>query len=251
VTQTNPRIADCIGQDLVGGDGERIGEIKDIYMDEDTSQPEWFAVATGMFGRRVSFVPIQGASLSDNGISVSFDKATVKDAPHAEPDGQLSQDEEAALYAHYGFGYGESRSSSGLPEGGGGTKRRSGGDDAMTRSEEELVTGTRAKEAGRVRLVKYVETEHVNVTVPVQREKARLVTEPITETNRDKAMDGPEITEGVHEETLYEEEPVVGKRTVPKERVRLEKETVTDQRDVDADLRKERIDVDGDAEPRR
>src|SRR5215210_8231894 len=118
MTQTDTRIADCIGQDLVGGDGQRIGEIKDIYMDEDTGQPEWFAVSTGWFGKRLSFVPIQGAGWTDGAISVSFDKARVKDAPHAEPDGQLTQDEEAALYAHYGIAYGERRSSSGLPEGG-------------------------------------------------------------------------------------------------------------------------------------
>jgi stress response protein YsnF len=252
VTQTDPRVAECIGQDLIGGDGERIGEINDIYMDEETGQPEWFAVRTGWFGKRLSFVPIQGANWTESAISVSYDKAQVKNAPHAEPDGQLSQDEEAALYAHYGIAYGESRSSSGLPEGG---KRqdssaKQGDDEAMTRSEEELVTGTRTQEAGRVRLVKYVETEHVNVTIPVRREKARVVTEPITDENRSDAMDGPEITEKVHEETLYEEEPVVGTRTVPKERVRLEKDTVTEERDVGADVRKERIDVDGPAEGR-
>jgi uncharacterized protein (TIGR02271 family) len=247
VTQTDTPIADCIGQDLIGGDGARIGEIKDIYMDEETGQPEWFAIGTGWFGKRLSFVPIQGANWTDNAISVSYDKGQVKDAPNVEPDGHLSQDEEAALYAHYGIPYGEQRSSTGLPEGAPKSSPKQS-DDAMTRSEEELVTGTRTQEAGKVRLVKYVETEHVNVTVPVRREKARVVTEPITDANRADAMDGPEITEKVHEETLYEEEPVVGKRTVPKERVRLEKETVTDQRAVDADVRKERIEVDGDAE---
>jgi uncharacterized protein (TIGR02271 family) len=116
----------------------------------------------------------------------------------------------------------------------------------MTRSEEELVAGKRKQAKGQARLVKYVETEHVNVTVPVMREKAKLVTEPINERNRDAATRGPDIKESVHEETLYEEEPVVGKRTVPKERVRLEKETEVDEEQVGADVRKERIKTEGD-----
>jgi stress response protein YsnF len=247
------QISECIGEKLVGADGGRIGEIKDVYLDEQTGQPEWFAVATGLFGRRVSFVPIQGTGWTEDGISVPFTKAEVKDAPHAEPDGQLSQDEEAALYSHYGLSYSERHSSSGLPEGGTRKGAQQGGraDNAMTRSEEELVAGTRREPAQRVRLKKYVETEHVNITVPVKRERVRVVTEPITAENRDEAMRGPDIRENTHEETLYEEEPVVEKRTVPKERVRLEKETVTDEREVAADLRKERIETEGKVEEKK
>jgi stress response protein YsnF len=39
---------------------------------------------------------------------------------------------------------------------------------------------------------------------------------------------------------------VVEKRAVPKERVRLDTETVTDERQVSEDVRKEQIEVDGD-----
>ncbi len=253
MTPTEMTVSECIGEKLVGTDGGRIGKITDVYMDERTGQPEWFAVATGLFGSHVSFVPIQDTSWTEDGISVPFTKADVKDAPHAEPDGQLTQDEEAALYSHYGLSYSERRSPSGLPEGGTpkGAERGRGGDDAMTRSEEELVTGTRRQPAQQVRLKKYVETEHVNITVPVKRERARLVTEPITDKNRDEAMRGPDIRESSHEETLYEEEPVVETRAVPKERVRLEKETVTDEREVAADLRKERIKTEGEVEQKK
>jgi stress response protein YsnF len=252
VAPTEMTVNECIGEKLVGTDGGRIGKITDVYMDDQTGQPEWFAVATGLFGSHVSFVPIQGTSWTEEGISVPFTKADVKDAPHAEPDGQLTQDEEAALYSHYGLSYSERRSASGLPEGDTPkAEKQARGDNAMTRSEEELVTGTRREPAQQVRLKKYVETEHVNITVPVKRERARLVTEPITDENRDEAMRGPDIRESTHEETLYEEEPVVGKRTVPKERVRLEKETVTDEREVAADLRKERIETEGDIEEKK
>jgi len=252
--QTESQLTDCIGQPLVDEQGNKIGEIKDVYLDQQTRRPEWFAVKTGLFGNRLSFVPTANAFWSqDDKIAVPYDKGQVKDAPHAEPDGELSDEEERMLYDHYGIKYGDQHSSTGLPEGGkqrdqGQTGRTS--DSAMTRSEEEMVTGTRKQEAGRARLIKYVETEHRTVTIPIQRERAKLVTEPITDANRDEALSGQDIRENAHEETLYEEEPVVEKRTVPKERVRLEKESRTDQEQVEADLRKEKIRTEGDVEQR-
>src|SRR5215207_3359539 len=107
------------GRDLVGSDGSKIGTISDIYLDEDTGQPEWLAVKTGLFGSRVSFVPLTGATARGDDLTCRWTKEQVKDAPNAEADGRLSQAEEAALYRHYGMGYSESRSDSGLPEGGG------------------------------------------------------------------------------------------------------------------------------------
>jgi len=119
-------------------------------------------------------------------------------------------------------------------------------DDAMTRSEEELQVGTQARERGRARLRKYVVTEPQQVTVPVRREEVRVEREPITDANLDAATSGPAISEEEHEVTLREEEPVIEKRAVPKERVRLGTETVTDQRQVAEEVRKEQIEVEGD-----
>jgi uncharacterized protein (TIGR02271 family) len=119
-------------------------------------------------------------------------------------------------------------------------------DDAMTRSEEELRVGTAKRERGRARLRKYVVTEEVEQTVPVQREEVRVEREPITDANADQAMDGPEISEEEHEVVLHEEEPVVEKRAVPKERVRMGKEARTDDAKVSEEVRKERIEADGD-----
>jgi uncharacterized protein (TIGR02271 family) len=89
-----------------------------------------------------------------------------------------------------------------------------------------------------------VTTEQVQTTVPVQREEARLEREPITDANRDAALSGPDITESEHEVTLREERPVVDKETVPVERVRLTKDTVTDEETVGGEVRKEQIETD-------
>ena len=209
-----------------------------------------------MFGTKQSFVPIQDATPGDNGdgIRVPFEKATVKDAPKIDPDGKLSEQEEADLYRHYGREDSttarQSVSSGGRPlatgERGGPGQDTSGPntDEAMTVSEEELRVGTTEREAGRVRLKKYVVEEEVTETVPVRREEVRLEREPITDANRDDATAGPEISEDEHEVVLHAEEPVVDKRAVPKERVRLEKDVTTEDETVSDTVRQERVDVD-------
>ena len=121
----------------------------------------------------------------------------------------------------------------------------------MTRSEEELRVGTETHERGRVRLRKYVTTEEVTQTVPVRREEVRLEREPVTDADVGAATGGPELTESAHEVVLREERPVVDKEVVPRERVRLDTETVTEERRVGEEVRKEQIEVDeGDTDVR-
>jgi uncharacterized protein (TIGR02271 family) len=249
---------DWRGREIVDADGGKVGTLEALFRDEDTEQPEWAVVRTGLFGTKLSFVPIQNAEPSGESVRVPFTKDQIKDAPRIDDsEGQLSQQEEAELYAHYGMSYGERRSDSGLPEGGAPDAVGGRGtvgqdvsgpttDDAMTRSEEELRVGTAERERGRARLRKYVVTEEVQQTVPVQREEVRVEREPITDGNVDQALAGPEISEEEHEVVLHEEQPVVEKRTVPKERVRMEKDSVTEDAQVSDEVRKERIEADGD-----
>jgi uncharacterized protein (TIGR02271 family) len=249
-TQT---IAEWRGQDLLDNDGQKIGTIDEIYVDSRTEQPEWALVKTGLFGGKGTFVPLSQANPTGDGVQVPYEKSHVKDAPNIEPDGELSQSEERTLYEHYDVDYGDDEAGSGTGRDTGTTGRDTSGpttDDAMTRSEEELNVGTQSRETGRARLRKYVVTEEVQQTVPVQREEVRVEREPITDANAGAATDGPEISEEEHEVTLHAEEPVVEKRTVPKERVSLEKDTVRDEREVSDTIAKEQIDVDG-ADERR
>ena len=171
---------------------------------------------------------------------LAYRKDQVKDAPRAEADGQLTPSEEEALYAHYGRPTAETASGTVRSD----TSRSS--DDAMTRSEEEVGISKTTRETGRARLRKWVETEDVHMTVPIRREKAILVTEPITGDNIDEAMAGEDITEAEHEVVLTEEVVDVEKRVVPKERVRVDTEVETDEVVVDEEIRKERIDFEDD-----
>ena len=235
------------GRTMIDRDGDKIGKIDDIYEDKQTGRPEWALVNTGLFGTKKTFVPLHGAQPTGEDVRVPLEKGHVKDAPSIEADGELSESEERQLYTHYDVAY----DTSGYDAAGDGTN---GGDvsgpstdDAMTRSEEELRVGTERREAGRARLRKYVVTETEQRTVPVRREEVRVEREPITEGNVDQALDGPEISEEEHEVVLHEERPVVEKEVVAKERVRLSTEEHTDEETISEDVRKERIETDGDA----
>jgi uncharacterized protein (TIGR02271 family) len=225
------------GQDVYDRDGDKIGTIEEIYLDAQTGEPEWALVNTGMFGTKSSFVPLQQADEDGETLRVPYEKSQVKDAPSMDPDGELSPEEESALYAHYGLDYG------GAPPIGEDTSGPVT-DNAMTRSEEELRVGTREQEAGRVRLKKYVVEDEVVETVPVKREEVRIEREPVTDANAGAATDGPAISEEEHEVVLHEERAVVDKQAVPKERVRLDKDTHVEEEQVSGTVRKEQIDID-------
>jgi uncharacterized protein (TIGR02271 family) len=266
-------ISRVIGQDVYDEAGEKIGSAAEVYLDDETGQPEWVTVRTGLFGTKESFVPIRNADLTNDGVRVPVSKTQVKDAPKIDTDGHLSPEEEQELYRYYGLGTGtagtettgfestgfETTGDAGMRNMGGAETRGTVGhdtsgpttDDAMTRSEERLNVGTRAEEVGRARLRKYVVTENVTETVPVTREEVRVEREPITDANIGSALDGPAISEEEHEVTLHAERPVVEKEAVPVERVRLDKQTVTEQAQVTEGLRKEEIEVEGAADTDR
>ena len=192
------------GQTMVGSGGDNIGKIEEIYLDQETEQPEWALVHTGMFGSQSTFVPIANASTDDDKVLVPFDKARVKDAPKMKADGELSQRDEAALYSHYGMEYTASRSDSGLPEGG--------------------TNGDATPDA-----------------------RNGVVGDDVSGQETDAAMTR---SEEEHDVVLHEEQVVVEKTAVPKERVRLDKDTVTEQREVSEQVRKEQIEhIDADGEP--
>jgi uncharacterized protein (TIGR02271 family) len=257
------------GRTMVDGGGDRIGSIEGIYADDQSGEPEWALVNTGLFGTKSTFVPIVQASERNGDVQVPYDKQLVKDAPRIEADQHLSEAEEQQLWRHYGLDYGAGQAGTAAqrqpdteeidrPVGAAAGGRRAGDDtagrgvnEAMTRSEEELRVGTETRQRGRARLRKYVTTETQQVTVPVQREEVRVEREPITDANLDPATSGPELTESEHEVVLHEERPVVDKEVVPRERVRLDTETVTEERQVGEEVRKEQIEVDeGDTDVR-
>src|SRR3954449_12743551 len=271
----------AIGSTVYSTNGEKIGKVGQLFLDDETQSPEFITVNTGLFGTNETFIPVADAELSGDRLTVPFEKDKVKDAPNVGADnGHLDQDEERRLYEYYGLSYSEHNSDTGLAGDGNGvaggvdtdydrtdsttgysdtdreftgTERSAGHDvsgpntdEAMTRSEEQVRVGTTQEQAGRARLRKYVVTEQETHTVPVRKEKAVLETEPITDANVGEATSGPDISEEEHEVTLREERAVVSKEATPVERVRLGTEEVTEEQTVTEDVRKERIEAEGD-----
>ncbi len=174
---------------VIGSDGDKIGGIGQIYLDDNTGEPNWVTVRTGLFGTSETLVPLDGASLSGGDIVVSYDKPTVKDAPRVDADGSISAEEEEILYTYYSLG---GTSASDDPDRGDSEESDPIGSDdtaalptdtnydaagAAPTADADDTRGTGTRKTGRSRLRKYVVTENgtktddVTVTDDVQKEK--------------------------------------------------------------------------------
>jgi hypothetical protein len=172
------QIGNIVGQDDHGSDGAKIGTARQVYADDQTGQPEWVTVRTGLFGTKETFIPLADADASGGRLTVPYTKDFVKRAPNLDDDGHLSPEEEDQLYAYYG------------------------------RTDYDTASG------------------------------------------RDHGMTGPrQCLSGVKRSgwsSRARPALVVQKEAVPVERVRLDTETVTEQQTVAGEVRKERVEVEGD-----
>ncbi|WP_067971105.1 DUF2382 domain-containing protein [Nocardiopsis trehalosi] len=263
-----------IGHKLLDREGHNVGRIEQVYFDDRTDAPKWAAVQTGMFGAKHSLVPLQGSRATEDDLMVPFDKDTIKDAPRIDADDHLSMDDEDTLYRHYGVtvpgqraaetgptGEAAGRAAAGPAAAGApgtagraGTEDRAGGpagaedDITMVRSEEQAHIGVESRESGHARVRKTVDSEHFEQDVPVTHEELHVERVPLTEQDRDAAAAGRIGEEDETEVTLYAEQAVVAKESVPVEKVRISKEEVTENQHVQGELRKERVEVERDTD---
>ena len=93
------------GRDVIDQNGHPVGVITDLYVDHVTGRPEWAAVRSGLFSHKVTFVPLSQAAAHGLRVQVPYDQRHIHDAPHMDPEGALTVDEEAGLYRHYGLDY--------------------------------------------------------------------------------------------------------------------------------------------------
>ncbi|MEX5298260.1 PRC and DUF2382 domain-containing protein [Kocuria sp. CPCC 205292] len=296
-----------------GSDGDKIGKVEQVFLDDNTEEVTFVTVNTGLFGAKESFVPVDGAQQDGDRLVLPYTKDVVKDAPNVDADQHLSPAEEEEIYRYYKMNYSgadggdrdrdltdrdrtagvagaagtadvadrddryaadtdrnavpatgtgdtagyaevdrdttDRNSTAGIADVDRGLADRDRdltdrADNGVVRHEEQLHVGKEQRETGRARLRKYVVTDHETVDVPLEREEVRVERTPL---NGDEATTGTIGEEDV-EVSLHEERPVVAKETVGVEKVGLEKETVRDTERVDADVRKEQVDVENDAE---
>src|SRR3954462_6580017 len=103
---TQDQLEKLTGATAYDRDGDKVGKIGAVYYDDRTNEPTWVTVHTGLFGTNESFVPVQGADVAGDRVTVAYDKATIKDAPNIGEHGHLSPQDEERLYRHYGVDYG-------------------------------------------------------------------------------------------------------------------------------------------------
>ena len=271
-------------------DGDKIGSVGEVYLDDQTSQPAWVTVNTGLFGTSESFVPLEGARVEGEDLHLPYTKAKIKDAPRQDADKHLDVEQEEALYRYYGLSNGgtthegdrrdfDGRDAAGTAGTAGyaaghhdhDAKERVEGraDEARAdhefRNEERDERNLERDENGVV-----LHEERLNVAKE-RREagKARLRKYVVTEQQQ---VDVPVTREEVHvtrepvnervdgnvqlgEETqtvtLHEERPVVDKETVATERVGLDVDQVQETQRVQAEVGHEEVRVENGVEGMR
>ncbi|MDH6142323.1 MULTISPECIES: PRC and DUF2382 domain-containing protein [Kitasatospora] len=99
-TDIDPR--DLIGHKAVDRNGDKIGTVDEVYLDDATGEPEWAAVRTGIFGRD-AFVPLTTSEFSGQELRVPYDKSLIKESPDFGVGQHLSPAQELQLYRYYGL----------------------------------------------------------------------------------------------------------------------------------------------------
>jgi uncharacterized protein (TIGR02271 family) len=268
----------AIGGTAYGSDGGKLGMIEAFFADDRSGTPTWVSISTGLFGTRHSIVPVADATFTEGTLRIPVAADAVKSAPQMAGE-HLDPADEEALRRHYGL-----TTSPSVPPGDAepaatgrhaapgevfehttaveapveapvevaGTSAAS--DGALTRSEEHLRVDTERVATTRARLVKYVVTENVQITVPIRREEIRVEQVPLDAVDTDlpgESLVPADATPALPEEViLHTERPVVTVEVVPVERVRLRIDVVEGQETVTEQVQREQIAVDQTPSPR-
>lgn len=267
---TKKDIAELFDATAYDSKGDKLGSVKEIFLDDNSGKPTFVEVNHGLFGLSSSLVPLRGATFENGELRLAFAKDLIKDAPDFDSDSSLTTANQDELNQHYGVGAAEYQDIYEAPAPRGGareeaartdvagaanttdtkaaqdaarTEKKAAADDgSLVRSEEELNVSKENVQTGEARLRKFVVTETETVDVPVSREEVRVVRTPLT---GDEQVDGQALTDDEASVILHEERVNVSKDTVAKEKVALQKEQVTGTQRVSEELKKERIETDG------
>ena len=277
---------DVRGWDVVGSDGRKLGEVKHLIADPAAMRVRYLEVELDRSvregGDRRVLLPIGTARLDDTRDEVIVDSIAGVDAgtlPTYAEGADITRDYESTLRGRFSGGTRSADTSpddlrsddvraAGSAVGGiAGGAGRAGRDEEdfyaadlydesrfrrpplgerdearLTRSEEELAIDKRQVQAGEVGIRRTVETERVEERVPVTREEVTVERRPLSaDAGQDVTITDDEIRIPVMEEQL-----LVEKRVVPKEEIVIRKRAVTEEKTVEADLRRERVEYDED-----
>ena len=262
--------------------GDKVGSVGQVYLDDATNEPTFVTVKTGLFGMKETFVPLNQASQAEDGLTVPFDKDFIKDAPNVDADGSLTPEEEQRIYEYYSLDYTAGRGnrdrdglddgrehdaqrrdastqtghaagiaggagvgeSRDYPEGTVAGDRGVDRDDAsMVVRDEHLDVHTERQATGEYRLRKHTYQDTETIEVPVEREEVVVERTPVDPNSAEaRAADRGDDEVRV---TTHEDVPVVDKN-VTAEKVSLDKTAVQDTETVTETVKHEDVDIDRD-----
>lgn len=247
--------------------GEKLGAVKEVFVDDNSGQPTFVEVGHGLFGMSSSIVPLRGHMLSGEELKLAFSKDRIKDAPDLDVNNALTPADQNRVYEHFGLtgaadterydtnanftdttAHDERHRD--LHRDGERAIDRDRHDaaedrDSLIRSEERLSVDKEHVQTGEARLRKFVVHDTETVEVPVAREEVRVERTPIDGNSRKGGQTGAGIGEEEASVTVHEERVTVNKETVPVEEVSLHKDIVRETKKVTEDVAKEKIEVDG------
>ncbi len=246
----NKNVQDLLNATAFDSHNDKLGGVKEVFLDAETGQPFFVEVGHGLFGMSSSLVPLRGSHLEGEELHLAFVKDAIKDAPDFDVEQGITPEEQDRLLAHYHLtdAHEGDRYATEVPPVGTGEPRTAAehpapvtdaDDNSVVRSEERLNVSKDNVATGTVRLHKYVVHDTETVEVPVTREEVRVERTPVKEGEEYVG----EISEGGAAVTLHEERVNVEKETVPVERVSLHKDVVRDTETVSEDVAKEQIEI--------
>lgn len=100
---TTEAIAGMIGADALDVQDDRIGEINQVYVDEQTDHPTWVSVRLGLMSGAEVLVPLENAEWDERALHVAVERRVAREAPRKEMDEPLTLEEQDRLYTHYGI----------------------------------------------------------------------------------------------------------------------------------------------------
>ena len=93
------------GQDVIDLQGDKLGKLEEVLYDTETDTPTFIAVKSGTFAKHLTLVALAGATAGHEYLRVTIDKKGFKKGPSFDPDAELTTDDEARAYEHFGLEY--------------------------------------------------------------------------------------------------------------------------------------------------
>lgn len=195
---TNRNIRDLAAATAYDKNGDKLGSVREVYVNDETGQPDFVEVSHGLFGMSSSLVPLRGHQFDDKELRLAFTKDRIEESPKIDDDSHLSDEQQDVIYRHYGLESTENLHTYEAdrhpddhqqPD----REERGRSDEVTSRASAEEADPPAQSGSGRVRLRRYIIEETETVEVPVRREEVRTEFIPVEDDDQGDAGRGGDV----------------------------------------------------------